>query len=386
MTSMVEDALTSSRLELPTRPAAEVVWWLCDLVTGLVLTELPIQADTLRVQVASEDTASLTLPVFDPRCPVDWNTMLAPGRTMLVLTIDNAPVQAWAVLEAQIGDVTVPITAITLETCLARTNVPELYATMDEGDQAAALCVPAVLSFGFYVLHAQTGKVSDASYDATEDRSILQALTDLMGAERGPEFMVDVAWNATQTGFDKRIHIGPRIGADRPDVVFDLDAAGRGNIISYQRTPSYMVGKGATVVTGVLDGGGSSRVMTDPQVSDLVAAGWPRWEERASFAIDANSTDDEDSQLMRRTRGRLTQRQGGTVTWQFVTDPAGAAPMPGRDFAEGDTVRIDIAPQGQRDPSGGSGSVRVAGYEMSWPSLQTTPLVWADPDDPNSAR
>jgi hypothetical protein len=48
------------------------------------------------------------------------------GKSMIVLTIDDQPTQAWCVIDHTIGDTVVPINISTLEECPSRTNVPDL--------------------------------------------------------------------------------------------------------------------------------------------------------------------------------------------------------------------------------------------------------------------
>ena len=64
-----------------------VVWYAADLLTGQLIGELPLSTDTVNRIIGRVDSATLTLNPYDPTCPVDWPTIIQPGKTMIVLTI-----------------------------------------------------------------------------------------------------------------------------------------------------------------------------------------------------------------------------------------------------------------------------------------------------------
>lgn len=359
----------------------DVTFLLCDLVTGLVLTELPLDpGGNLKRTICRVEQQSFTLPVLDDATPDDWGLLLVPGRTMVVLVLDSTPANAWVVLEVATGTATVPVNASTLEECLVRTNVPTLDSLGVDDDSLTAAELVADLSprFGFDIEWTPCGKSGDHIYSELEDRTVLDAVNELMAAEGGPEWHIVLRWvDDTRRAVQKVIEIGPRIGHDRPDAIFDLDADGAGSIDTYQRTSSFAAGKGATMVIGTSEGSGESRPMSAPMVSLLVAAGWPLWEERVNYTgLDAGTTVDEDTELAARTAKTLAQREVGAVTWAITG--AEGAPAPGRDYAEGDTVHLAVAPQGKLDPYGGIAAVRVLGWELDPTSGRSTPTVWDD--------
>lgn len=369
---------------------SDLTFYVCDLVTGLILTELPLVADTIKVQAATEDQQGFTLNPADPLCPDDWADLLTAGKTMTVLTIDDQPAAGWWIIDHTIGATSIPITGYTLEHCAARANVPTVNTTgpVDYSQLAALVAAPLVTRYGFTIEHTDTGNTrDDLYYDNTVDRSILAALQeDFLRADDGPEWRIIVRWNSSHNGFDKVLQIQPKIGIDRPDAIFDLDADGRGNIDTYTRQTSYALGKGATMLIGVSDGSGASRPMTDPPVvSTLVADnGWPEVEERVSFTgLDSGTVQDEDATLLAHTKALLVQRRLGTTTWQ-VTGTADA-PVPGRDYAEGDTVHIDVAPQGKLDPVGGTAAMRTLGWQLDLTSRRGTLIAWPDDDGTSSS-
>lgn len=381
--------LATAAVESAPEPAPPALtWFLCDMVTGQVLTELPLVVDQVTVKAATKDQATFTLAPADDSCPDDWAALLVDGRSMIVLTIDDQPAAGWWVESHTIGGTTVSIVAWTLEQCADRANVPDYQpdTPADYSEIAAILAAPLVTRYGFTIEHTNTGNTTDElAYDNTVDRTIFSALQeDIQGADEGPEWRMFVRWtDDTHTGFDKVLSIQPQIGMNRPNAIFDLDANGHGNIDSYTRETSYAQGKGATMLIGVSDGSGSTRPMTDPQVSSLVAAGWPVVEERHPFTgLDDSTVEDEDALLLTSTKALLVRREGGNVAWT-VTGTADA-PVPGRDYNEGDTVHIDVAPQGKLDPIGGTASVRLLGWTLELTPRRTTLIVWPDDDDSGS--
>jgi hypothetical protein len=254
-------------------PPPVVVWYLADLVTGLILTELPLDpGGTIKKLIGKVEQNTFSLPVLDDKTPGDWADLLVDGRSMIVLTLDDNPTQGWVVIGHDVGDVTVPITGSTLEECLQRTNVPDVDATLDDAYALALLVAPVSDNFGFDIAVAPCGKVSDHLYQAVEDRKVLDAAVELQAADGGPEWRIFIDWaDATRRAFTKTIEIETRIGHDRPDAIFDLDADGRGVVEAYKRSTSYAEGKGATSLIGTSEGSGSSRPMTDPMVSPW----WP---------------------------------------------------------------------------------------------------------------
>lgn len=375
-------------------PPSPITWLLCDLVTGRYRTTLPIVADEkITKRAAQVDQVTVRLPLGDCNCPADWYEQLALGRTMLVAVLDDEPTQAWFVESFEVGDVTVPLTCKTLETCAERTFVP----SYDQGDAddctaAAALCQPLVDGFGFDVdLTPSDAAGGGGAYweGETEDLFILDALNELLSANR-IEWRIRLGWlNAEHRVVTKTIEIARTIGEVRTHVVFSRDAAGDGTVEDYRRIHSYAPGKGATVLQGVGTGSGSARPMTDALVSPLVAQGWPRWAERKTLT---NLADPEagydDDQLLAATASLLPAREHGTVV--AVITARDTAARPGVDYREGDTVFTKVDPTAplwvdeegrdgpQVDPIGATGPVRIIGWELDTASGQANPTVWED--------
>jgi hypothetical protein len=90
--------------------------------------------------------------------------------------------------------------------------------------------------------------------DDGDDKSILSCLKEVMALDGGPEWTIDVAWNAGHNGFQFPLRVRRDRYPDRdPEAVFDFP----GCVASYTLSESYEQGKGATVVLARGEGEGS---------------------------------------------------------------------------------------------------------------------------------
>lgn len=177
----------------------------------------------------------------------------------------------------------------------------------------------------------------------------------------------------------KTIEIAQRIGLDRPDVVFELDADGVGNIASYSRNTDYTSDRGATLVWAGAEGAGESRPLSQKYTSALVNEGWPIWEARPQITgLDKPTILNPDAALERRARAELGRRERGARVWALEGDAD--SPRPVHDFGAGDIVYVNIAPQGKRDPEGGVFAARVVAWSWNLDTGAVTPEVWQSPD------
>lgn len=365
-----------------------VTWLACDLLTGIVLAELPIAGATkLKRTLSTVEKETVTLPLADPALPLEWADLITQGRTMLAVCLDTYPIQGWVVDVPTYGAADVPIELSTLEACLDETNVPDLDATLlDEAETIALLMTPVVAGFGFTVAWDPVDRLADREYYESEDLSVLAAANALNERTGGPEWRITLAWADDQhRRLLKRIEIGPRIGEDRTDVIFDRsvgpDGLPHGTVETWTRT----VRRSATRVRGVSDGSGDDRIMTPPADSPLIGQGWPAWEARVSpTGLGATDLAElEEADLVRLRDTRLAQA-GGVTTWTLTTAPG--APVPGRDYTEGDTVYLEVSPT-TYDPYGTQGRrlpVRVRGWELDTILGIATPVLW-DPDNVTGA-
>lgn len=351
----------------------QIAWYGCDLKSGDIIEDLRslTPGGALSRRLGAHTTLSATLGL--PGAPADWAAATDQGRTMLVAvdTATDTPIWAGIVLTRTGGSAqTVDIQLVTPEAYLDRRYTGN--ATLVQQDQAAvcaAVLGPALTDGPPFQLDApSTGVLMDYAVTDGDDRTALSALQELMGAEGGPEWTVDVAWAADHGGFVLPIRVRPTIGTQstQPEGVFDFP----GCVTSYSLSESYEAGKGATVVQARGEGEGEGRVSSAAYVADaLISGGWPRWVYR--FTPAAGQTD--PAQLNAHASKALALMQTGARVWS-VEAAASASPRVGRDWALGDTVRIAVAAS-PRHPDGADVVARAWSWELEPGADKIRPIL-----------
>jgi hypothetical protein len=201
-----------------------------------------------------------------------------------------------------------------------------------------------------------------------DDKTILSCLQEIMGLEGGPEWAVDVVWNAARTGFQFPIRVRPQIGiqAMNPEGTFDFP----GCVADYQLIESYEQGKGATAVVARGEGEGSSRLTSSTHTADaLIANGWPLWEYRYTPASGVTDPD----QLQAHATSSLALMQLGGQVWS-IEATASKAPRLGRDWFLGDTVRF-VVERSPRHPAGVDVVARCWAWELDVGADRIRPIL-----------
>jgi hypothetical protein len=371
-----------------------LTWYVCHVKTGDRLDEFPLtRVGTIERTIGAATTTSAVLPVRDPRCPPNWDTLLDPATAMLVLDDDGVPLVGYVIDRPTAGTPEVGLSLRSLESIPESVNVRthDFYEKTDtspgddEADAAAALLNDVVVpGWGFTLAVTKTGKTADHSYAYEEDRSVASALNDLMGAEGGPEWTIRLRWeDDTRSRLVKTIQIGPKIGAEMPGTVVE-----NRHIESRTRTVSASGDDLAISVVATSDGSGPSRPMSDPFVDiDALDRGVPPWEAR----VHTTAVDDP-AQLERIAEAGLRRRWAGITTFEMVlASSEKGCPRVGRDFDAGDTVYVESDPVGKHyddkgrvrydDPVSWYGMTRVIGWRATivGSSFGTvTPVFWVD--------
>ncbi|MGW5582788.1 hypothetical protein [Streptomyces sp. NPDC003857] len=318
-----------------------LAWYGVDLKTGGIVEDLPSLKPTGALSRKLGDQTTLQFDLNLPGAPAGWEAATAPGRSVLV-AVDMAtdtPIWAGAVLPRERGSAqTVPIGTATLERYLdSRFPGTQTLTSTDQAAVIAALVTPALTDGPPIVIDAPaTGVVMDYLTQDGDDKSILSCLKEVMGLEGGPEWTIDVVWNANHNGFQFPLRVRPTIGsqATDPEGTFDFP----GCVASYSLTESYEDGKGATVVIARGEGEGTSRLTSAPHTATaLIAGGWPRWEYRYTPATGITDPD----QLEAHATKTLALMQSGAQVWS-IEAVASQAPRLARDWALGDTVRLTV--------------------------------------------
>lgn len=349
-----------------------LAWFGCDLRTGGIIEDLPAitPSGALSRKLGDQTTLQATLAL--PGAPAGWDEATAPGSTALVavdIATDN-PIWAGAVLTREVGSAqTVQIGAATLETYLDR-RYPgsQILLGTDQAAIVSALVTPALTNGPPFVIDAPAiGKTLDYSTTDGDDKSILSCLSELMALDGGPEWTVDVVWNASHSGFQFPVRVRSAIGVQAAtSVTFDFP----GCVSQYSLTRSYESGKGATTVIARGEGEGIDRLSSAVQESAaLISAGWPRWEHRYT---PATGIDDPD-QLNAHAMQALALMAQGAQVWT-VEAVASQAPRLGEGWGLGDsvTLAVDRSPS---HPKGTSVTARCWSWELDAGADRVRPIL-----------
>lgn len=354
----------------------QLAWYGCDLRTGGIVEDLPSLKPSGALSRRLGDSTTLQFDLSVGGAPSGWATATAPGRSVLVAvdTATDTPLWAGCILPREGGSAqTISLGAATLERYLdSRFPGTQTLIATDQADVMAALVTPALTAGPPFTIDApHTGVTMDYLTQDGDDKSILSCLQEVMSLEGGPEWTVDVAWNASHDGFVFPIRVRPAIGAQNstPEGTFDFP----GCVSSYTLAESYESGKGATVVIARGEGEGSSRLSSSAhEATALIANGWPRWEYRYTPATGVTDPD----QLEAHAAKSLALVAEGAQVWS-IEATASKAPRLGVDWFLGDTVRIAVE-SSPRHPNGTDVIARCWSWELDPGADKVHPILVED--------
>jgi len=351
----------------------ELAWYGCDLRTGAIVEDLPALKPSGALSRKLGTATTLQMELTLAGAADGWDAATAPGRSMFVAVDQDTDIPLWAgaVLPREGGSgTTLQMGAATLEAYLdARYPGTQSLIGMDQASVVTALVTPALTSGPPFVIDAvSTGVTMDYLTDDGDDKTILSCLQEIMGLEGGPEWTVDVAWNATHSGFQFPLRIRSAIGAQSatPEAVFDYP----GCVAEYVLSESYEQGKGATRVLARGEGEGTSRLTSTAQeATALIANGWPIWEYRYTPSTGITDPDQLEGHA---AKSVALMAQGGQVwTLQGV---ASQAPRLGQDWGLGDSVRLAVD-HSPRHPDGIDFVARCWAWELEPGSDRIRPIL-----------
>jgi hypothetical protein len=350
----------------------QLAWYGCDLRTGGIIEDLRSLTPSGALSRKVGESTTLQFDLNLPGAPAGWDAATAPGRTVLVAvdTATDTPLWAGVVLPRDGGsDQTVQLGAATLERYLdGRFPGTQILVGADQAAVVSALVTPALTDGPPLVIDAtSTGTVMDYYTQDGDDKSILSCLQEIMGLDGGPEWTIDVAWNASHSGFQFPFRVRSAVGVQSGvPVTFDFP----GCVASYRLSESYEAGKGATVVLARGEGEGSSRLTsTAHEATALIAGGWPRWEYRYTPATGLTDPDQLEAHA---TQSLALMTQGAQV-WTLES-VASQAPRLGQDWGLGDTIRLAVETS-PRHPNGASVSARCWSWELDAGADRVRPIL-----------
>lgn len=365
--SVVDRAIT----QLP----YELAWYACDLKSGRISEDLralkPTGTLSRKLGVATTTNFELALG----GAPADWESATAPGASLLV-AVDQAtdtPIWAGVPLPRQGGSSPkLQLGAATLERYLDSRYPGTINLTgVDQAAVIAAVMNAPLTTYGPpFVLDApDTGVLMDYAGLDSDDKSVLSVLQELMAAEGGPEWTIDVAWSdASHTGFVLPFRVRPAIGlqSPTPEGTFDFP----GCVADYSLLESYEQGKGATDVLARGEGEGTSRLSSASIARPgFDTSGWCRWVYR--FTPASGITDPD---LLTAHAQKAVALMGyGSRVWSLQAT-ASRAPRLGRDWALGDSVRI-VVETSPRHRNGADVVARAYAWELDPGADKITPIL-----------
>lgn len=353
----------------------QLAWFGCDLRTGGIIEDLPALKPTGALGRKLGDSSTLQFDLTLAGAASNWDEATTPGATMLVAvdTATDTPVWAGATLPREGGSsTTVTLGAITLEGYLdARYPGTQILVGQDQAAVVAALATPALTNGPPFVLDTvSTGVIMDYYVQDGDDKTILSCLKEVMALDGGPEWTIDVVWNAAHSGFQLPLRVRRKVGVQGATAVtFDYP----GCVAKYSLAESYENGKGATTVTARGEGEGSSRLSSSAhEATAQIASGWPRWEYRYSPATGLTDPDQLDSHAAQ----DLALMATGAQVWN-VEAVASTAPRLGVDWALGDSIHLAVETS-PRHPQGANMTARCWAWELDPDADRVRPILVED--------
>jgi hypothetical protein len=352
----------------------EARWYGCEIISGGVIEELPVEPQgSLGSRLGAYSSAAVNIPI--PKAPAGWVEACEPGRTMLVLDLDygDGPALVWGglVLEELDGTVaTAQRGLVTLEGYLDRRYVGNhTWVGADESVIVSGLVGDAQTEgIGFTLDLPAAGTTRDRTYLNKDNKTVYSALRELMGVIGGPEWTVELAWNADHSAVVKTFKLRPRIGTgvDPPAAVFQ--SAGESSA-SYTYRLSWGAGDGANHVVAYSSGEGDDQPFSSPARDEAgLASGFPRFEHRFQPSTSITNVSTLDGHAERALEIMRAGARAFTVSARL-----GAYPRLGVDWRLGDDVGMDL--YGHRHPTGIVATRRCIGWDLDLRAETVAPVL-----------
>lgn len=350
-------------------------WRSVNLRDGRVLSYLPdLSVGAVSQAIGAYSSATATLPV--PTAPEGWERATLPGAVALVLTDDaqdgTTPVPLWGGMISRrvrdLGD-TVSLSLATLEAYFDRRFVGDATYTATGQHTIVSGVVEGFVNDGtidFRVAVAAAGVARDRAYLDAEDKTVYSVLTELMGVDGGPEWVVTWEHQSAPERFTPVLTTADRIGVSP---IAGLMPAARfsapGAVIAASFAEDYAAGKGANDVMATSTATADVR----PQSPRQSAADGDRPTFEHRFTPSTSIT--EVATLTAHAQAALAQMASGgrSLSLTAVWDDA---PRLGRDWSIGDDLGyvlggldsdgVDTVPA---FPGGLSGVARAWGWEIN---------------------
>lgn len=330
------------------------------------------------------DVTDTTLDVYcwdenNQRPWADWDASTLPGRTMLVALDDDENI-LWGgmVLRRVSGAGTsVQVAVATLNAFWGRRFVTDhTFTGVDQADIVEELIDALDYAPDFLIDAPATGVLRDRTYLDDEDKTLFSVLDELSGVEGGPEIHVELKWaNEAKTLIRPVVHVRNRLGTGAYPTSWALP----GCVTDFEFIEDFTVEQGANDIMATSSGEGDSRPESQHMVaSDLIAAGWPRYEDRFTPSTSITNIETLDGHA----REQLAAMKDGLTQLTLKADLA-SAPRLGMDWSLGDDIQVvltcprfpeQVGPNGNLVP-GYERRVRAVGYEIDLDAGVLVPIT-----------
>lgn len=374
----------------------------CEAVTGYPIADLPnFSVDYLKATLGRAESMTGTLPISpaDPKAPENWVAASDPW-CVAIFAIDSdtqQPVGAPMYINGRVrtqGDVaTLPL--VTAEGYLDRRQIGNYTPTATDQNtigvqlvtQFAAAASAAGLN-GWPVIFnivGAAGMARDRTYAITDRKTVLAALTELMGVQGGPEFTVTGTHLTGPERWLPVFNIGTMIGNPvtsglLPAVQFQLGGSSEGGTITdFAYTEDFTDGKGANYVTAWA----LTDATTGANLTQSVAyTGNPR-QLQLDYEWNPSTSITTAADLLLHAQQQLPIMQKGSRSLA-MTIKGDKFPQVGTDWNLGDAVGYAIGGKDQAGketipslPGGITGVSRVIGWQKQGdvPTPLTTPIL-----------
>lgn len=351
-------------------------WQSVNLRDGRVIADLPdLSVGAVAQAVGAYSSTTATLPV--PTAPEGWERATLPGAVAMVLTDDaqdgTAPVPLWGGMVSRrvrdLGDV-VSLSLATLESYFDRRFVGDVTYTATGQHTIVSGVVEDFVNDGtidFRVAVAAAGVARDRTYLDAEDKTVYSVLTELMGVDGGPEWVVTWEHQSSPERFTPVLTSADRIGSSpiaglAPAATFEAPGA----VVAASFAEDYAAGKGANDVMATSTATADVRPQSPRQTAGDLER--PTFE----FRFTPSTSITEVATLTSHAGAALAQMVSGgrSLSLTAVWDDA---PRLGRDWFIGDDIGyaiggldsagVDTVPA---FPGGLSGSARAWGWEINF--------------------
>ncbi|MFF9205150.1 hypothetical protein ACF1AE_25680 [Streptomyces sp. NPDC014986] len=368
-----------------TQPEHTYTYLFCDLLTDVLLAELPLADVSYSTELNGIGTLTGTIPYSDETLPLDPETASRPGRTAVYVDRDGVLVWGgiiWTRDRAKGGK---KIQAAELLSYFQHRHVKKTLST-----DTSMLLDPRYVDAGGQRLYTDQkhivwsllryaqdqpggslgldlnplagtghGKPRTVSYFGHERPEIYKVIAELADAEDGFDFGIELGWTPEANNQPPRRYRRvrawyPRRGrtAAQSGLVFSK-GGGHGSILDYDWPED-----GTALVTemsGLGAGTGEAKIVKTASAQDLLDSGWPLLEGVATYDGVVDET-----QVQGLTNADLEARSTADVQPKFVVS-ADTDPQFG-SYSVGDEALFVIDPE-PLSPAGREAVLRIVSIE-----------------------